>query len=250
MSKKQGLRKIEFHEDVAPDEAVNSVDHSALLNLIFHLSQHNRELHASYDRLLAQTAGALIKTLELKDAYTYGHSMRVTQYALMTGREAGLTQRDMLALERAALFHDVGKVGVADCVLLKPGRLTTEEQKAMQEHPRLSAEILELIDEFKIAVPAVLHHHERFDGKGYPAQLSGYNIPVPSRIILVGDTFDAMTSDRPYRKALTVEHAYSELRAYAGTQFDPEFVKAFIQAHHRLLLEGTDKAMIRVLKAA
>ena len=132
------------------------------------------------------------------------------------------------------MFHDLGKVGIADCVLLKPDKLTDEERLQMQEHPVKSGKILSLIDEFKASVPGVRHHHERVDGKGYPDGLSGENIPWAARMILVADTFDAMTSTRPYRKAMPVDIAYAELERYSGTQFDSEIVKIFLREHQKL----------------
>jgi HD-GYP domain-containing protein (c-di-GMP phosphodiesterase class II) len=162
------------------------------------------------------------------------------EYSMMIGRGSKLKESDMRNLEIAALFHDVGKIGVPDCVLLKPDRLNPQEQKIIQTHPVKSGEIIGLIDAFKNAVAGVRHHHERMDGEGYPDGLSGSKIPLASRIILVADTYDAMTSTRPYRKALPIEAAYAELERFAGSQFDPQFVKTFIQMHKDLLIKGQD----------
>ncbi len=232
---------IDDHEhSIDPIATLRSPEIQAtLLNVLNRVLRENDGLKKNYERLLSQTLQALLKCLEERDPYTFGHSMRVMEYSLLIGRGAELTGKDLRTLELAAMFHDLGKVGVADCVLLKPGKLTEEEQIQMQAHPVKSGEILGLIDEFKDSVPGVRHHHERVDGMGYPDGLSGKQIPWASRIILVADTFDAMTSTRPYRKALPVSTAYEELERYAGTQFDAELVKIFLHEHRKLF--GTKK---------
>jgi HD-GYP domain-containing protein (c-di-GMP phosphodiesterase class II) len=142
----------------------------------------------------------------------------------------GLSENELYELEVSALFHDIGKIGVPDAVLLKPSRLTEEEFLEMKLHPTKSYQILEDFPVFyKMAVNAK-HHHERYDGRGYPDGLKGESIPLFSRIILIADTFDAMTSTRPYRKGLPFETAFSELQEFAGTQFDPIVVENFINA--------------------
>ncbi len=215
--------------------------------LIERLTEENHSLRKDLDRLLKQAGQALLKTLELKDPYTYGHSMRVMEYTLLIGRAASLSLKDMHNLEVAAMFHDVGKVGTPDCVLLKPARLTPEEQLIMAKHAQHSGDIIELIDELKPAGAGVRSHHERFDGHGYPKGLKGKDIPFPSRIILVADTFDAMTSTRPYRKALPTEVAYAELEKFSGIQFDPDFVKIFLREHQKLTqsAKSLPKAIIK-----
>ncbi|MEW6055633.1 MAG: HD-GYP domain-containing protein [Bdellovibrionota bacterium] len=212
-----------------------SVEQAAFVSLIYRIFRENQDLKLAYSKLLNQTVKALLRCLEERDPYTYGHSMRVMEYSMMIGRGANLKDSEMNNLELAALFHDIGKVGIPDCVLLKPGRLDAKETKIIQQHPVKSGEIIGIIDAFKNVVPGVRHHHERMDGEGYPDKLSGDRIPMSSRIILVGDTFDAMTSTRPYRKALPVEAAYSELDRYSGSQFDPEFVKVFIREHKKMM---------------
>lgn len=211
-----------------------SPQQAAFMSLVYRTFRENQDLRTAYEKLMSQTVHALLRCLEERDPYTYGHSMRVMEYAMMIGRGAKLKESDIRNLELSAMFHDIGKVGIPDCVLLKPGRLDPAEQKIIQEHPVKSGEIIGLIDAFKNVVPGVRHHHERMDGEGYPDKLSGDQIPLSSRIILVADTFDAMTSTRPYRKALSVEIAYAELERYSGSQFDPEFVKVFLQEHKRL----------------
>ena len=219
------------HKEEAPAGATES----AFISLVYRIFQENQELKGAYARLLSQTIQALMRCLEERDAYTHGHSLRVMEYSLLIGRSANLPESDLRNLELAAMFHDMGKIGIADCVLLKPARLNDQEEEVIQKHPVKSAEIIGIIDEFKNIVSGIRHHHERIDGLGYPDSLSGKGIPLLSRIILVGDTFDAMTSTRPYRKALPIEVAYEELERFSGTQFDAEFVKIFLREHKKLM---------------
>jgi putative nucleotidyltransferase with HDIG domain len=170
----------------------------------------------------------LLKALDCKDHYTYGHSLRVAYFSLVTGREMNFSEAELKVLELSALFHDVGKIGTPDLVLNKPSRLTEEEFQVMKKHPELTFEILNEFEEFKKVSHFAKHHHERFDGRGYPSGLKGEEIPLASRIILIADTFDAMTSSRPYRKGLPYSVAYEELTQFSGTQFDPACVKAFV----------------------
>ncbi len=241
-NRKQGLLQSKPHHcEHASTQAASGHDDPSLLlmTIVQQVLTENHRLRNDYVRLLRQTKQALAKIMELKDAYTFGHSMRVMQYSLLIGRTYGLNKESLEALELSALFHDIGKIGVPDCVLLKPDRLTPDEQKQMQKHPKFSAEVLDLIDEFRPALEGALHHHERYDGSGYPGKLKGAEIPLFSRIILVADAFDAMTSTRPYRKALPLQVAYSELRRHSGVQFDPEIVAIFFQAHENLTLPDT-----------
>lgn len=181
-------------------------------------------------QLIEKTTKTLLKALDLKDHYTFGHSMRVAFYSLQLGHEIGLSENELYTLEMAALFHDIGKIGVPDSVLLKPTRLDDSEFMKMKLHPEHSYEILKDFSELELIGKFAKHHHERYDGRGYPAGLKSEEIPLYSRIILIADTFDAMTSTRPYRKGLPYEVAYSELLEFAGSQFDPELVTSFINA--------------------
>jgi HD-GYP domain-containing protein (c-di-GMP phosphodiesterase class II) len=231
------------HDHQAPRQILPNDLHS-----IQKLQSDYLSLKRNYDRLLQQTGQALLKALEIRDPYTYGHSMRVMEYTMLIGRGAQLSIKDLKRLELCALFHDVGKIGVPDCVLLKPARLSPEEQTIMAAHAGFSAEIIGIIDEFKEATDGVKHHHERFDGKGYPSSLKGKDIPLESRIILVADTFDAMTSNRPYRKALPIQTAYDELQRFSGVQFDPEFVKIFLKEHEKLVKSGLASKIEPIIK--
>lgn len=198
-------------------------------------------------KISEQAARTILKALDVKDNYTFGHSMRVGYFSLVTGAEAGLSSEEMYELELSAIFHDIGKVGTPDAVLNKPSRLSEEEFLIMKQHPEKSYEILQDFPHFeKIAANARLHH-ERYDGKGYPLGLKGEEIPVAARIILIADTFDAMTSTRPYRKGLPYEVAFEELIQFSGTQFDPNLVKLFIQGMKKEALKGEDQFFIPLM---
>ncbi len=180
------------------------------------------------------TAQSLMEALRLRDPYTYGHCRRVSRHARLLAKAAGLNEWEQKKVEFAALFHDLGKLGIPDRVLLKPGKLSPDEETIIKEHPIKSVEIIQPLAKlpfFEATVPGVLHHHERVDGCGYPYGLSGDDIPVIARIILIADTFDAMTTTRPYRKGLGEDYAYKELQKFSGRQFDPQLVKVFLQAH-------------------
>jgi HD-GYP domain-containing protein (c-di-GMP phosphodiesterase class II) len=192
---------------------------------------------ASWEQLpdwVHQTARSLMEALRLRDPYTYGHCRRVARHARLLAKAAGLSEWEQQKVEYAALFHDLGKIGIPDRVLLKEGKLTPDEAAIIREHPVKSVEIIQplaRIPFFESTIPGVLHHHERIDGCGYPYGLSGDDIPVIARIILIADTYDAMTTTRPYRKGLGDDFAYKELKKFAGRQFDPQLVKVFLQAH-------------------
>lgn len=179
-------------------------------------------------------AKSLLQALRERDPYTYGHCRRVSRNARLLAAAAGLSEREQRIIEYSSMFHDLGKIGIPDSVLLKPGRLTTEEEALMRAHPLKSAEIvgpLSKVPFFQATLPGIRHHHERMDGAGYPYGITGDQIPLHARIILIADTFDAMTTTRPYRKGLAFEIAYKELKTFAGRQFDPHLVKIFLEAH-------------------
>ncbi|MGE5753553.1 MAG: HD-GYP domain-containing protein [Deltaproteobacteria bacterium] len=181
---------------------------------------------------------ALIKALEAKDFYTRGHSQRVTMYSVAIGKAMGLHLEQIELLRQAAVLHDLGKIGVREAILNKPGRLTPDEFQEITLHPVVSTRILQPIPFFRPLLPAILHHHERFDGKGYPDGIGGLDIPLESRIMSIADTFDAMTSTRAYRKALSLDEANQEIRRCSGTQFDPEIVPVFLEVQGRIEILG------------
>ena len=171
---------------------------------------------------------SLIKALEAKDFYTRGHSQRVTRFSVAVGRGLALPPARLAVLQRAAILHDLGKIGVRESVLNKPGKLTYEEFGEVARHPEVATQILSPIPFFQDVLPSILHHHERFDGRGYPKRIGGTDIPLESRIMSVADTYDAMTSTRAYRPALSGEEATAEIRRCSGSQFDPEIVPVFL----------------------
>jgi len=170
---------------------------------------------------------ALAEALEKRDPYTAGHTRRVHEYSIVIAQRLGMHPDDMDTLRLAAIMHDIGKIGVSDKVLLKPGRLDETEFCEMSRHPEAGVEIIQHLPQLADVIPGVLYHHEQYDGSGYPHQRRAEEIPLHARIIGVADAFDAMTSDRPYRKALSFEQAFEELRRCAGQQFDPRLVALF-----------------------
>lgn len=172
---------------------------------------------------------ALTRALQRKDPSTAEHAGRVERHSEAIARQLGLCELECLEVALAALLHDVGKIGVDDAVLLKPGPLSDREQTQMRAHAALGGSLVSDAAATDAAVLAVRHHHERWDGQGYPDGLAGLEIPLAARIIAVADSFDAMTSWRPYRRPVSVEEALAELRREAGFQFDPAVVQAFLQ---------------------
>jgi putative nucleotidyltransferase with HDIG domain len=189
------------------------------------------EKHAELRTAYIQTIRALAEAVDAKDAYTRGHSERVGVYASKIAREVGLPRELIERVYIAGLLHDVGKIGIRDYVITKPDRLTAEEYEEIKRHPEIGAKILEPVSFLSDVVDCVRHHHEWFDGssKGYPDNLRGDRIPLPSRIILVADTVEAMTSDRPYRRGLPLDTVVRELHKYSGSQFDPTCVDAALR---------------------
>ena len=171
---------------------------------------------------------AFNQLLDLKDLNTGVHSTRLAEWALHVGGELGLNESDLADLEVAALLHDIGKVGIPDAILHKPGKLSPDEYELMKKHPEFGWAVLHQVPGMERASLLILHHHERVDGNGYPARLKGEEIPIGSRIVCAIDAFDAMVSNRPYREGLPFEEAVRRLVADSGTQFDSEVVSHFI----------------------
>lgn len=194
------------------------------------VEQRTAELDHALDSLedaYRSTLRALTAALETRDAETHGHSERVVSYSLRLGRECGLSRAQMKALEFGALLHDIGKIGVPDAILRKPAKLTDEEWVKMREHPMHGQQILRGIEFLEGAARVVAQHHEKWDGSGYPSAMTGEDIDICARIFAVADAFDAITSDRVYRKGKPYAVAAQELEDWAGRQFDPQVVAAF-----------------------
>ena len=176
-----------------------------------------------------ETINAFNKALEAKDPYTSGHSLRVQQYSEKLGEALGLSSKKMMNIKSAAILHDIGKIGIDDSILRKPGKLTSEEFDIIKKHPGIGSDILKDVDFLSDAAEIIRSHHERYDGNGYPDGISGDKIPVESTILSIADVYDAMTSDRPYRGALSREEALTEIKSNAGIQFSPSIANKFVE---------------------
>jgi putative nucleotidyltransferase with HDIG domain len=174
------------------------------------------------------TVTALILTIDAKDHYTYNHSNRVAKMSSSLAKEMGVEEKIIKKIEHAASIHDIGKIGIDENILKKNGRLTPEEYGEIKKHPIIGVRIVQSVPFLEDAIPVILYHHERYDGKGYPEGMKGNQIPVSARIVAVADAVDSMMSARPYRDALTMDKVLSELRDNAGAQFDPEIVNIIL----------------------
>ena len=216
------------------EAALKSVEQLREINRI------NAELSDAYDELekaYLDMIETLRFTVEAKDPYTRGHSDRVSEYSVLIGKRMGLQDSEIDTLRVGGLFHDIGKIGIPDSILLKESKLTDEEYSEIKNHPSIGAHILCNAKVFQDIIPIVKHHHEKYDGNGYPSKLAGEDIPLLARIAAVADTFDAMTSKRTYRDALPIDVVKAEIEKCSGTQFDPRIAKVFLD----ILNEEYDK---------
>lgn len=172
---------------------------------------------------------AFASSIEMRDPYTGGHSRRVSKIAYMIGKEMNLSDPTLEDLRIGGILHDIGKIGISDNILKKTDKLTKEEFNEIAEHPKIGYILIKQISSLKSVLPCILFHQERYDGTGYPQGLKGKDIPMEGRIMAMADAFEAMTSDRPYRKALSYDMAYKEIITNAGKQFDPDIVKIFVK---------------------
>jgi putative nucleotidyltransferase with HDIG domain len=203
----------------------------ALLSSKAATAVENSRLYEDLKKTYLSTVEALANAVEARDPYTRGHIERVYLLSRAIAEELGWNEEQLGYLKIGALLHDIGKIGVPDSILNKPGPLTEEESEIMKKHPTIGAKMVESISFLKPALPYILYHHERHDGRGYPLGLVGDDIPVPGRLLAVVDTIDAMTSDRPYRKGKPLAAAMEEIRHYSGTQFNPTVVEACLSAY-------------------
>ncbi len=197
------------------------------------LVSHAFRLSLNIQQSYLKTVQTLAKAIEAKDPYMKGHSQRVAELTLALAKDFYFSDKDLQKLEYVALLHDAGKIGVSDEILNKPGPLSLEEYEIVKQHTILGAEILQKIKFLSSEAPFVRHHHERYDGTGYPAGLQGENIPLVSRFLALADAYDAMTTDRPFRGAKTPQQAVAEIEILAGTQFDPNLIENFKTVLHK-----------------
>ena len=191
----------------------------------------NKQLHdknEELERAYLDTIEILRQTVEAKDPYTRGHSDRVSEYSVLIGKKLGLDEKTLHILKIGGLFHDIGKIGIPNSILLKESKLSDEEYSQIKNHPMIGVHMLGDAAIFTDILPIVKHHHERYDGRGYPSQLVGDDIPYVARIAAVADTFDAMTSKRSYRDSLPIDVVRAEIERCSGTQFDPNIAKVFL----------------------
>lgn len=199
------------------------------MNMIKQINEELADSKELLEKSYLESIEVLRKTVEVKDVYTRGHSDRVSEYSLLIGEKLNLPPEQMKTLKIGALFHDIGKIGIPDAILLKTDKLTDDEYSEIKNHPAIGAHILSNASIFADIIPIVKHHHERYDGKGYPSRLAGEDIPYLARIVAVADTFDAMTSRRSYRQALDFDYTMNEIERCKGTQFDPAIADVFLE---------------------
>ncbi len=200
----------------------------AQMNEIKKINEELRNTNDMLEKAYLESIETLRYTVEAKDAYTRGHSDRVSELSILIGKKANLSEEDLKTLKIGGLFHDIGKIGVPDSILLKEAKLTDDEYSEIKNHPSIGAHILSTATSFKDIIPIVKHHHERYDGHGYPGQLRGEDIPYLARITAIADSFDAMTSRRTYRDSLPIDTVIAEFEKCKGTQFDPNLTDAFL----------------------
>ncbi|MBM4306549.1 MAG: HD-GYP domain-containing protein [Deltaproteobacteria bacterium] len=193
----------------------------------------NARLYQELEEMFFQTAESLADAIEKRDPYTGGHTQRVTTYSLGTAKYLSLKPVELRWLKISAVLHDIGKIGIDDQILRKPDRLNPEEFNQIKRHANMGAEIIDHIKQLKNIIPGIKYHHEQLDGTGYPEGLKGEKIPIIAKIVAVADTFDAMTTDRPYRKEMSKELAIKELKRISGTQLDQIVVEAFLKAYDK-----------------
>jgi HD-GYP domain-containing protein (c-di-GMP phosphodiesterase class II) len=200
----------------------------------------NTDLYNDLERFVFNVVKSLVYAIEAKDVYTRGHSERVSRYCLLMAEHLQLEENQKNHLHWASILHDIGKIGIPESILTKPDRLTDEEYRTIRDHPEKGHTILKPLDQLSASLPSILHHHERYDGTGYPRRLKGEEIPLLARVIAVADTFDAITSDRAYRPARTPQEALAIIKEVAGSQLDPALVDIFREVYSKIDLIRED----------
>jgi putative nucleotidyltransferase with HDIG domain len=225
--------------DVQSRQVANFDDHDVKILQILAdqlaIALENARLYQELEEAYLQAVLSLANAMEVRDSYTGGHSQRLAQWAGAVARQLGCSEEEIQAVHWAALLHDIGKIGVPDAILKKPGELTDEEWEVMKQHPELGAQIVAPVKNLKQVAPLIRYHQEEYIGTGYPYGLRKEEIPLGARILAVVDAYSAITDERVYRKGRSHAEALAEMQRCAGTQFDPQVVKAFlqvIQAHH------------------
>jgi HD-GYP domain-containing protein (c-di-GMP phosphodiesterase class II)/putative methionine-R-sulfoxide reductase with GAF domain len=206
------------------------------------IAMERTRLYRDVNDMFVDMIKALTEAIEAKDPYTRGHTSRVTDASVVIAREMGLPQEEVFKISLSGLLHDIGKIGMPDAILRKPARVTDDELRVIRQHPERGERILRPLRHLREIIAGVVEHHERYDGRGYPHGLKGEAISLAGRVIAVADTFDAMTSDRPYRRGMPVETVLAEIRQQAGRQFDPQMVAAFLQAWDKGLISPPNQA--------
>ena len=231
-SKAMSLAKGNFHErvDIRSHNELGQLA-STFNHMAAQLERHDQNLR----EMFINTTKALAAAIDAKDPYTRGHSQRVAQISLEIAKEIGHSPSEQQKVNVAALLHDVGKIGIEDHILKKPSQLTDEEYNVIKQHPRWGAMIMGHINQLKEVIPGIQYHHERLDGSGYPEGRAGDQIPMLARIIAVADTFDAMTTDRLYQKAMDPQFVVGKLVEWKGTRYDPRVVDAMARIYTRIV---------------
>lgn len=243
LSTDQRLLGVLFAGEKNDGTAIDAIDAklcSALANSLS-IFVENVMLYDDMQAMFLGTLHALTAAIDAKDSYTHGHSERVAMMSRQLAQAAGLSEHEVERVYIAALVHDVGKIGVPESVLCKPGRLTDAEFEQVKMHPEIGAKILADIRQMRDLIPGVLYHHERWDGKGYPHGKAGTDIPIFGRLICLADSFDAMSSSRTYRKGLAHEQVVAEIKRCAGTQFDPELAERFVNLDFKPYFETIER---------
>ena len=207
------------------ESAIKSIEQ---MNIIKKINEELKESQEKLEKAYLDSIETLRYTVEAKDVYTRGHSERVAEFSVLIGKKMGFSEAELKTLRIGGLFHDIGKIGIPDSILLKEAKLTDDEYSEIKNHPAIGKHILSNATLFQDIIPIVYHHHEKYNGTGYPERLAGDSIPTFARIASVADTFDAMTSKRSYRNAIPIEIVKEEIAKCSGTQFDPEIANVFL----------------------